>query len=58
MVRSRTYYRVQIAALRLALGEREQAAATVHDLDPGTLENRRINTRLRTVQRTLGGTLP
>lgn len=58
MVRSRAYYGVQLAELRLALGEREQAAATVHDLDPGTLGSRRISIRLRTVQRALGGTRP
>lgn len=54
MRRSRAYYGVQLAELQLVLGEREQAAATINGLDPRSLDSRRINSRLLTVQRTLG----
>ncbi|MFF8317918.1 twin-arginine translocation signal domain-containing protein [Streptomyces bobili] len=53
MRRNKAYYSVQLAELQLAQGEREQAAATVTDLDASSLDSRRITDRLATVRRTL-----
>ncbi|MER5757694.1 transcriptional regulator [Streptomyces sp. NPDC002082] len=53
MRRQRTLYTVQLAELQLAQGERDQAAATITQLDSSSLDSRRITDRITAVQRTL-----
>lgn len=53
MRRQRTLYGVQLAELQLAQGEREQATATIHQLDATSLDSRRITDRITAVQRAL-----